>query len=508
MSEQQNKTSSDIISSLVFIFSVIFGFMAKVIFNQIKNKNTWTKTRFQSWTLYILFTALIIYSPRWNLPAILGVLPWKECSMLGSWIENHLSVMSQLLILVLFPFFSWLMLLGFTSKLKTAKFQSAIDLLGLKNHKGELPIVIDVVSTTEDQKRILVRAIGFDVNSFSSKKTILESALNMFVQDIRIVENNRSLIDIRVSPKELPTLIPFDDVAPQLNRPFSFLVGEGVFGFVSEDLLKIHHILIAGSSGNGKSWFQKQLLIGLLKSSEYLQLYLIDLKLGVEMKAFEKLSNVHIAKNEVGAIQTLRAVEREMDRRFQYFESKGYIEIDCKRDKLDRIVVLVDEASDLFTIVRTSEDKGEYAVMARNLSDRIAKLGRAAGIHLILGTQKVVKETIDTRVQSNMTARMIFRTNTGPASVTVLGSNIANELPQVPGRGIWSVGSKDIIVQAPKLDQSGVTSKINELLQKFNGDNNPNLQPMLFSKNESTTDHAEKVVNEKNNMNSPPKDVF
>ena len=229
MSEQQNKTGSDIISSLVFIFSVIFGFMAKVIFNQIKNKNTWTKTRFQSWTLYILFTSLIIYSPRWNLPAILGVLPWKGCSILGSWIENHLSMMSQLLVLVLFPFFSWLMHLGFMAKLKTAKFQSAIDLLGLKNQKGELPIVIDVVSTTEDQKRILVRAIGFDVNSFSSKKTILESALNMFVQDIRIVENNRSLIDIRVSPKELPTLISFDDVAPQLNRAFSFLVGEGVF---------------------------------------------------------------------------------------------------------------------------------------------------------------------------------------------------------------------------------------------------------------------------------------
>lgn len=78
---------------------------------------------------------------------------------------------------------------------------------------------------------------------------------------------------------------------------------------------------------------------------------------------------------------------------------------------------------------------------------------------------------------------------------------------QVPGRGFWSVGSKDIIMQVPKLDQSGVTSKINELLQKFNGDNKPN-KPMLFSMNEITTGYVEKVVNENNNVTSAQKAVF
>lgn len=508
MSQQEAKTDTDFISRMVLIFSVIFMFFGKVIFSVLFKRSTWTHQRVNAWMMYFGISLLVVYSPKWDLTEILQLMPWHRAQVFGEWMEYHLKPAAQTAVFWLIPFVSWLLFLGAVAKVKSHKYQSAIDMLGLKNQKGESPKVIDVIPTTVDQKKVLVKAVGFDVSSFTNKKAVLESALNMFVQDIRILENNRSMIDIRVSPKELPLLIPFDEVSHHLNRPFSFLVGEGVFGFIAEDLLKIHHILIAGSSGNGKSWFQKQLLIGLLKSSNHVQLYLIDLKMGVEVKVFEKLANVHISKNAVSAVQTLRAVEQEMDRRFKYFESKGYTEIDCERDQLDRIVVLVDEASDLFTVVRLSEDKGEFAINARNLSDRIAKLGRAAGIHLILGTQKVVKETIDTRVQTNMTARMIFRTNTGPASVTVLGSNIANELPQVPGRGIWSVGSKDIIVQAPRLDQADVTKKVSELIEKFNGEQKPNLQKMLLISREKEKIKKESIKTDAPTVAKPQQEVF
>jgi S-DNA-T family DNA segregation ATPase FtsK/SpoIIIE len=508
MNDQKTNTDSDLLARLTFVFTTLFVFFAKTIFTVLFRRSTWTWGRVNFWLWYFGITLLVIYSPKWDLPYILQKMPWRNSQRLGVWIEYHLKYSSQAQIVWIVPFVLWILFIGAITKIKNHKFQVAIDHLGLQNKKGETPRVIDVISTTVDQKKLIIKAVGFDVNSFKNSKTILESALNMYVQDIRIVENNRSLIDIRVSPKELPLLIPFDEVSHHLARPYSFLVGEGVFGFICEDLTKIHHILIAGSSGNGKSWFQKQLLIGILKSSSSVQLYLIDLKMGVEVKVFEKLSNVHIAKNDLSAVQTLRAVEQEMDRRFRYLESKSYTEIDCIRDGLDRIVVLVDEASDLFTIVRTSEDKGEYAIHARNLSDRIAKLGRAAGINLILGTQKVVKETIDTRVQSNMTARMIFRMNTGPASVTVLGNNLAYELPQVPGRGIWSVGSKDIVVQAPKLTPEDVTLKVNELIEKFNGEKKLNLQKMLLASEErsvgviNSPDYADK------NTNKPRLEVY
>ena len=156
--------------------------------------------------------------------------------------------------------------------------------------------------------------------------------------------------------------------------------------------------------------------------------------------------------------------------------------MDSKRDRLDRIVVLVDEASELFTLVRSSKAVRASAESARDLADKIAKLGRVAGIHLILATQKVVKETIDTRVQTNMNARMIFRVNTAAGSMTVLGNKMAADLPEIQGRGIWSVGSQDLIVQTPKLDNEEVATEVTELIKKFNGDAKPLFQKMLIGK--------------------------
>jgi S-DNA-T family DNA segregation ATPase FtsK/SpoIIIE len=241
----------------------------------------------------------------------------------------------------------------------------------------------------------------------------------------------------------------------------------------------VHHMLIAGASGGGKSFFVKQLLVGLLETSNYIQLYLIDLKQGVEVKVFEKLENAAIAKSQGAAVQMLDAVAKEMDRRFTYLEKHGYTEIDCKRDKLDRIIVLVDEAAELYGLTKSSKAARKSADTARDLSDRIAKLGRVAGIHLIAATQKVLKDTIDTRIQANMNARMVFRTQTVADSLTVLGSKHASELPEVKGRGIWLVGSKEMLVQTPKLDNEEVALKVAKLLGKFNGEHSPVYNPML-----------------------------
>lgn len=168
-----------------------------------------------------------------------------------------------------------------------------------------------------------------------------------------------------------------------------------------------------------------------------------------------------------------------MDRRFRFLEEKGFTEISPERDGLDRIVVAIDEASVLFIIEKSSKETRAIAQGARELADKIAKLGRAAGIHLILATQKVVKETIDTRVQTNINAKMCFRVNTIASSMTVLNNKKAAELPDVQGRGIWSVGCNDLVVQVPYLDNAGVAEEITGLISKFNGEASPLKQPML-----------------------------
>ena len=115
-------------------------------------------------------------------------------------------------------------------------------------------------------------------------------------------------------------------------------------------------------------------------------------------------------------------------------------------DQLDRLVVGIDEASVLFTVEKGVRGANkDFALEARELADKLTKLGRAAGIHVIIATQKITKETVDTRVQTNVGAKICFRVGTAPSSVNVLGNTRAHTLPDIKGRAIWSVGSNDLL---------------------------------------------------------------
>src|SRR5690606_15051130 len=94
--------------------------------------------------------------------------------------------------------------------------------------------------------------------------------------------------------------------------------------------------------------FFKQVLMSLLRSSPRLQMYLIDLKYGLEMIDFAAAPNVKVAKTPDEAINVLKLVNAEMQRRFEYLEAKGHKHIVPERDDMDRIIVAVDEASVLY----------------------------------------------------------------------------------------------------------------------------------------------------------------
>lgn len=427
-----------------------------------------------------MWTALIIFGPRWNLSVLLhfagSFVGWGG---VGTWIGAHIPRWLQFFVCFVLSLCGWLFMHGIRAWISRTKYQKALDHLGLKTPTGLAPKVFRVVELENTQRRILVHAVGIDVANFKDKKGALEASFNAIVQDVRVTPNNRQMVEILVSDRELPMLVRFDAHSESLSKPYTFLVGEAIDGFIAADLCEIHHLLIAGATGGGKSVFFKQALVGLLKSSEHIQLYLLDLKRGVEFKVFSKLDNVRVSKDEATAIAMLQSVVEEMEDRFRYLEEKGFTEIVPKRDQRDRIVVAVDEASVLFTVGKSAKETKAVAEGARDLTDKIAKLGRAAGIHLILATQKVVKETIDTRVQTNINAKMCFRVNTIASSMTVLNNKKAAELPDVKGRGIWSVGSNDLVVQVPYLDSEEISDELVGLTAKFNGEASPLKQKML-----------------------------
>ena len=463
---------------------VVLGAVGSIFFaamwKGIQNRSTWSRNKVIFWFSYLVWLALVVFGPRWNLSVLLKVLGAPiGIGRFGAWIGFYIPRSLQLVFFSLCPFSLWLGFQGFQDWRRTVKYQKALSHLGLKTPTGLEPKVVGVVELENKQRRVQIQAVGIDVKSFHEKKGAMESSFNAIVQEVRVSPLSRQKVEILISEKELPTLVRFDDCVDRLIRPYTFMVGEAMDGFVVSDLCEIHHMLIAGATGGGKSVFFKQALVGLLKSSKHIQLYLLDLKRGVDVKPFEVLENVAIAKDEASAIATLQAVASEMERRFQFLEKNRFTEIQPERDNLDRIVVAIDEASVLFTVEKSSKETKDRAIGARELTDKIAKLGRAAGIHLVLATQKVVKETIDTRVQTNINAKMCFRVNTVASSMTVLGNKKAAELPHVKGRGIWSVGSQDIVVQVPRLDNEEVIEEIGSLTAKFNGKDSPLKQPML-----------------------------
>lgn len=357
------------------------------------------------------------------------------------------------------------------------EFQKKLNRIGLKGAEGAFFRVVSVHNVDEFKTTLVIKSVGIGIDKYQQKKSDIEAS---FAEEVDSIANggNPQIIILYLTKRKLPKLVKYHDVEAQLVKPHSFIIGESMKGVVTRTLESLPHLLIAGTTGGGKSVFFKQTLVSLLKSTPRLQLYLLDLKRGVEMKEFGELPNVRIAKTEAEACQMLKKIKDEMDRRFEYLEKTGNKEIIPARDKIDKIVVGIDEASVLYSKVKANPTKAHLINTAREYTDELAKLARAAGIHLIFATQKVSKETIDTKVQENIGGRVCFRMNTMTNSVTVLGNKKAFELPDIKGRAVWASGNDFLEIQAPFLDDDELKNEVDALQEKFSS-NYPCFRPMM-----------------------------
>lgn len=355
---------------------------------------------------------------------------------------------------------------GIVPSIRFRRYQNALDLISLKNAKEQTPKVVAVFRTDEYHEVVKIWASGIGAELFKKNKSRLESSFEKEIEEIRPCKN-RSYVEIVLSTKELPAFVDFKDMEKRIEDDGHFLLGESKKGVVSERISKLPHMLIAGSTGSGKSQCFKQILLALLKSTPKLQMYLIDLKGGIEFREFGTLPNVKMVKTIDDAVTILEAVKEEMENRFDYIAEKGISKLDLKKDKFDRIIVGIDESSVLYANAKKDSDDYELIVQARELTEHIAKLSRVSGISLILATQKVTKETIDTRIQENISGRMCFKLNTPEGSVRVLGNGAANHLDAIPGRGIWQFGNEQVEVQVPHLDADYLKEKLEKISQEF-----------------------------------------
>ncbi|MFP5491661.1 MAG: FtsK/SpoIIIE domain-containing protein [Bacteriovoracia bacterium] len=373
-----------------------------------------------------------------------------------------------------------LWIIGIIPYFRFKDYQHALDSIGLKNAKDVTAEIDSITRLDEHRTRLIVYVSGIGAEKLKAKQDELQSAFGKDIEEINRLKNPK-YVEIILSTKFLPEYVTFEQLQGSLDQSESFLIGESKKETVIGKISKLPHMLIAGATGGGKSQFFKQMLLGLLKSTNHLQMYLVDLKGGLEFREFSQLSNVRVSKSIEDALITLKLVKKEMDNRFTYLEKKGLEQINPDKHPFDRIVIGIDEASVLYGQARKDSVDYELVSEARDLTESIAKLGRAAAIHLILATQKVSKETIDTRMQENISGRMCFKLNTPEGSVRVLGNAKASHLPATPGRGIWQFGHDEIEVQTPFLSSNSMKPELQLIAQDYAEEKKTLNQPMGFA---------------------------
>ena len=383
---------------------------------------------------------------------------------LGMQVSNQYLLLTGIF-LVFFLFFC-----GFKPFRRHVIFQKAIERAGLKTATGENPKIKAIVPMGECRLKVVVETYGVGLNKFQAQKDSLTAGFRQKVEDI-VYGKDMGKVEIILCERDLPNMVSFSELYAHIKEPYSFIVGQSINGAVTQRIQSLPHLLISGATGGGKSVFFRSTMLSLLKSSPHIQLYLLDLKRGVEVKEFAALPNVKTAADETEATHMLEALVAEMHRRYEILEQNGHKSIDPKRDKLDLIVVGIDEAAALLGKI-TNET-------ARNCMSELARLARAAGIHLIPATQKPVKEAISTEILDNLSGRMTFRMISSAASNVAMGGNYAQKLPAIKGRAMWCNGSERRQVQAPYVDDELIETELEVISQEFRDGIRQNFNSLL-----------------------------
>ncbi|OYS19336.1 cell division protein FtsK [Lactobacillus taiwanensis] len=269
-------------------------------------------------------------------------------------------------------------------------------------------------------------------------------ALALAAKDIRIEAPipGKPLIGIEV-PNRTTSAVSFKDVMIHQDPKAKDLsldvpLGKDVEGkVISADLRKMPHLLIAGSTGSGKSVAINTIITSILMKSypEDVKLVLIDPKM-VELSVYNGIPHllIPVVTDAKLATNALRKTVKEMERRYQLFATGGVRNIteynqkvaennadknNSVMEKLPYIVVIVDELSDLMMVA--GHDVEDAIV-------RLAQMARAAGIHMILATQRPSVDVITGLIKANVPSRISFAVSSGVDSRTILDQVGAEKL--------------------------------------------------------------------------------
>jgi S-DNA-T family DNA segregation ATPase FtsK/SpoIIIE len=244
----------------------------------------------------------------------------------------------------------------------------------------------------------------------------------------------KGLVGLEV-PREQREVVKFDAIFDRdiLSAPLSTIIGKDMDGnTITTDLSKMPHLLVAGSTGSGKSVFINTVLCSILalRTPDEVRMVLIDPK-QVELNVYAGVPHLvrPIVTDPAEAGRALQAVVAEMDSRYQLLSQYGVRNVAefnggvdngrIDRERLPLWLVVIDELADLMMVAKR-EVEGSIV--------RITQLARAAGIHLIVATQRPSVDIITGLIKANMPSRVAFAVSSKTDSRVILDQMGAESL--------------------------------------------------------------------------------
>lgn len=304
-------------------------------------------------------------------------------------------------------------------------------------------------------------------------------ALNLAAPGIRIEAPipGKAAIGIEIPNEDVQTVYLRDivetDVFMNHKSPLSFCLGEDISGEpIVADIAKMPHLLIAGSTGSGKSVCINCMITSILykTSPDDVRMIMIDPKV-VELGVYNGIPHllIPVVTEPKKAAAALAWAVQEMENRYKMFARYGIRDINSynsyayehEMDKMPRILVIIDELADLMMVAR---DSVEEAI------NRIAQKARAAGIHLVVATQRPSVDVITGLIKSNIPSRIAFKVASQVDSRTILDYAGAEKLL---GRGdmlYYPVGSmKSIRAQGGFISDEEIENVVKYLQTTYGG---------------------------------------
>ncbi len=271
----------------------------------------------------------------------------------------------------------------------------------------------------------------FGVKFTSIVNTSQDLKVHLGIADTPLIATQAGYISVDL-PRTSRQIASFENYITPVSlpptSPVKIAIGVDLNGkLVEADLADPNtcHFLVGGTTGSGKSEFLRSLLLSLLvrHTPDRLKIALVDPK-RVTFPEFEKMPWLYspIVKDSDRAIALMEQLVAEMDKRYQRFEGAGCADLTSYNQKssqiLPRIVCIFDEYADFMT------EKDSRNALEQNIK-RLGAMARAAGIHLIIATQRPEAKVVTPIIRSNLPGRVALKTASEADSAIILGGKQA-----------------------------------------------------------------------------------